>query len=71
MYSLLVIRIDHWNYYRSEGVMTDKEQDAEIVNVVCYQTVAHNFTNRSRWRVRGTEPRGKGKVVVILERVKK
>lgn len=50
--------------------MTD-EQDAEIVNVACYQTVVHNFKLKSRWRVRATEKRGKGKYVVILERVKK
>ena len=47
----------------------DPENLAEIATVVCYQNVAHNFSDRSRWRVRATEPRGKGKGVVILARV--
>ena len=50
--------------------MTDEEY-AELVTVVCYESVASSFTKRSRWRVRGKEPRKKGKCVILLERVKK
>lgn len=51
--------------------MTDDERLPEIVNVACYASVVKAFTPKSRWRVRGTEERSRGKYVVILERVKK
>lgn len=49
----------------------EPENLSEIVTAVCSQSVAHNFSDCSRWRVRATEPRDKGKCLVILERVKK
>jgi hypothetical protein len=52
-------------------VSEDKDDGAEMVTVVCYASVADAFTKRSRWRVRGKEPRSKGKVVLLLERVKR
>lgn len=50
--------------------MTD-DKPPEIHNVVCYDSVAKEIPLLSRWRVRKKEKRGKGKVVLILERVKK